>query len=119
MKAITFPVVLDGYSPRKDKCVSIRFITQEKTSDEIREIHENLDRYGILYFRGEEQLTKSERDALDNIDIDLTEGRKTQSQRIRNTLYKLWEQEPKGMVFKEFYKHHTELIIEWLKNKLE
>ena len=39
----------------KDRSVSLRFITQEKTSSEIMDIDATLDQFGILYFRGREK----------------------------------------------------------------
>lgn len=45
-------------------------------------------------------------------------GQKTQSQRIRAVLFVLWQQEPQGMKFEDFYNHRTEQIIQWLKTKL-
>ena len=79
-----------------------------------------LDGFGYLYFRAEEQLSKEEIEELDNLDTDLFDQPKTQSQRIRNVLYKLWEQDNKGFDdFKAFYKYHTERIIQWIKDKLE
>ena len=50
---IQYPVVLDGFNRRKDRSVGLRFITQELTSHEIMRIDEMIDRYGILYFRGD------------------------------------------------------------------
>jgi len=45
---------------------------------------------------------------------------KTQSQRIRGVLYRLWEQEGKpDEDFELFYRSWTEKIIIWLKGKLE
>ena len=44
--------------------------------------------------------------------------RKSQSQRLRNVLYKVWQQDGEGE-FKEYYRHQTERIIEHFKNKLD
>ena len=72
---------LDGYQRRKDRTVSLRFITQEKTSGEVMEIDQLLDTYGILYFRGEEQLNQGEIEELDQVELDLYDQPKSQSQR--------------------------------------
>jgi len=119
MKLIT-PAQLDGYTPRKDGSFSLRFVTNEKNPSEVAQIHQMLDGFGYLYFRAEEQLSKEEIEELDNLDTDLFDQPKTQSQRIRNVLYKLWDQDNKGFDdFKAFYKYHTERIIQWIKDKLE
>ena len=118
MKLLT-AALLEGYSPRKDKTVTIRFSTQEKTPGQVAEIHEMLDTFGYLYFKPEEQLTKSEIAEIDDLDTDLYDNAKTQSQRLRNVLYKNWEQDDKGHEkFKEYYKFQTEIIISHFKDKL-
>lgn len=109
---------LDGYQRRKDKTVSVRFITQEKTSGEIADIDRLVDTFGILYFRGEEKMNRDEVDELDAVELDLYDDPKSQSQRLRNVLYKVWMQDPTG-TFKEYYKHETERIIQHYKNKLD
>lgn len=109
---------LDGYQRRKDRTVSVRFITQEKTSAEVAEIDQMVDTFGVLYFRGEEQFNRDEVDELDAIELDLYDEPKSQSQRLRNVLYKVWQMEEQGE-FKEFYRHETERIIQHYKNKLD
>lgn len=109
---------LDGYQRRKDRSISLRFVTQEKTSNEVMQIDQLQDTYGILYFRGEEKLNQEEIEELDQVDIDLYDQPKSQSQRLRNVLYKVWEQEGKQGDWKEYYKAQTERIIQHYKGKL-
>ncbi|MDA8959080.1 hypothetical protein N9F11_01530 [Akkermansiaceae bacterium] len=110
--------ILDGYQRRKDKTVSLRFITQEKTSGEIADIDRLVDTFGIVYFRGQERLNQDEVDELDAVELDLYDEPKSQSQRLRNVLYKVWQQNQEGD-FKQFYRHETERIIQHYKNKLD
>jgi hypothetical protein len=118
MKLLT-AAQLDNYSPRKDKTISIRFITQEKSPSEVMEIHSMIDTFGYLYFKAEEQLSKGELEHLDVLDTDLFDNGKTQSQRIRNVLYRNWEQNNVGYKeFKDYYKQKTEEIISHYKSKL-
>ena len=98
--------------------MSLRFVTQEKTSGEVMEIDQLLDTFGILYFRGEEQMNKEEIEELDAVELDLYDEPKSQSQRLRNVLYKVWKRTEQGE-FKEFYKAETEKIINHYKNKLD
>jgi len=115
---ILCPAILDGYTRRKDRTVSLRFITQEKTSAEIMDIDSQLDQFGILYFRGQENMNKDEIEELDNIELDLYDEPKTQSQRLRNVLFVLWKQEGKKGDFKKHYRQKTEEIIQHFKGKL-
>ena len=119
MSKILCPAILDGYTRRKDRSVSLRFITQEKTSSEIMDIDATLDQFGILYFRGEEKMNIDEIEELDSIDLDVYDEPKSQSQRLRNVLYILWKQDGERGDFKKYYKQKTEEIIQHFKNKLD
>jgi|TARA_R110000822_G_C14959371_1_gene455970 signal recognition particle subunit SEC65 len=119
MSKVVFAAYFDGFSRRKDRTVSMRFITQEKTSVEVMKIDEMLHQFGILYFRGEENMNPDEIEELDNIDLDLYDEPKSQSQRLRSVLFVLWKQEGEEGEFKKFYKQKTEEIIQHFKNKLE
>lgn len=120
MERLLTAAILDGYSPRKDRTITIRFITQEKTPDQIAEIHEKLDQYGYLYFKPTEELTREELDDLDKLDTDTFEQPKSQSQRLRSVLYVLWKKDSEGFAeFKDFYKFHTDRIINYFKQKID
>ena len=116
---VLMPAILDGYQRRKDRTVSLRFITQEKTSSEVMQIDEALHKFGVLYFRGEENMNSDEVEELDKVELDIYDEPKTQSQRLRNVLFILWKQEGEKGDFKTFYKQKTEEIIQHFKNKLD
>ena len=122
MKILT-PGQLDGYQRRKDRTVSLRYLSRalllgDEAEGEIADIDRLVDTFGILYFRGEETMNRDEVEELDAIELDLYDDPKSQSQRLRNVLYKLWNQNPSGD-FKEFYRHETGRIIQHYKNKLD
>jgi len=111
-------VTLDRATRRKDKSVSLTFITSlEQSTDQFSEIDELLDNNGLLYFKSNGVLTTSELDELDSIDLEI-EG-KTKSQRLRNTLFVYWGQIEQKETFKEFYALEMEKIIEHYKGKLD
>lgn len=116
---VTYAAVMDGYQRRKDKSVSLRFVTQELSAHDVMKIDALLDTYGILYFRGEESINREEMDELDNIDLDLYDEPKSQSQRLRNVLFKVHQRLADGTDFKEYYKKETEKIINHYKDKLD
>jgi hypothetical protein len=110
---------LTSYRPRKDKSFSLTFETQEQEPNEVMLIHSMLDTFGYLYFKSEEQLTKAEIEEIDNLDTDLHDKAKTQSQRLRNTLFVSWKYNDRGFSeFKDYYKHRTEKIIDLIKKEL-
>ena len=49
-----------------------------------------MDTFGVLYYRGSEHVNKEEIAELDNIELDLYDQPKTQSQRLRNVMYKVY-----------------------------
>lgn len=118
MKLLT-SAQLDGYARRKDKSVSLRFLTGEKSSQEIANIDQLCDMFGYLYFKAEQTLTPEEVKELDDLDTDLFDNPKTQSQRIRGVLFRVWEESGRIGDFKDFYRYETERIINHYKTKLQ
>ena len=57
---IILPGYLDNYTNRKDKSVTIRFITQELTPEKVMQIHAVLDHFGYIVFKPEHTLTAKE-----------------------------------------------------------
>jgi hypothetical protein len=110
-------VTLDRASRRKDKSVSLTFITSlEQTSEEFKCVDEMLDSTGVLYFKPNGKLTDQEVKELDGAEL-VIEG-KSKSQRLRNVLYVYCQQ--KGYNdFKEFYATEMEKIILHYKSKLD
>ena len=117
MKLITAAQIV-GYNRKKDRSVSLRFETCEKSSAEIAGIDAMLDMFGYLYFKPENKLTNEEIKELDGLDTDLFDNPKTQSQRLRNVLHVLNKQS-NNVDFKDFYKSEMDRIINHYKSKLK
>lgn len=122
MSNILRNVTLERCSRRKDKSVSINFVTQlEESPEGLMEIDKLLNDSGVLYFKSNGSLTKEEIKALESAEIEV-EG-KSKSQRLRNVLY-IYHQQTFGQVgntanFNDFYSNEMEKIIEHYKSKLE
>jgi len=111
-------VTLDRSNRKKDKSVSITFITDtEQSTDEFMEIDKLTDTMGVLYYKAHGSLTQQEVDELDKVDVEL-EG-KTKSKRLRAVMYVYWKQLGEQGDFKEFYSSYMEKIIEKIKTKLD
>jgi hypothetical protein len=111
-------VTLDRANRKKDKSVSLTFITDsEQTSEEFMEVDKKLNQHGILYFKDGGNLTQQEKDEIDNVEIEV-EG-KTKSQRLRGTLFVMWTQQGKQGEFTQFYSSYMERVIENIKSKLD
>lgn len=121
-KPIVLPVILASCIPKTDKSASIRFVTAlELTAEQNAAFFENMGLHGALYFRaGETQ--QEDLDAMDEVELDLTDKAKTPSKRLRAVIWVLWKQEnpnAKKSDFNNFYKDKIEGFIERIKQDLE
>jgi hypothetical protein len=112
------PVIFSRYSPRADGSVALTFETQELPPAEVAVLHALRNNMGVLGFSRKDTLTKQEIKDITSIDVDL-EG-KTKSERLRNVLFRLWEQQPNGCSeFKQFYEQKMEALIQQIRTRLE
>lgn len=103
-------VTLDRASRKKDRSVSLTFITAtEQSTTEFAEIDEILNTHGLLYFKPDGTLNEDELKALDNIDIEV-QG-KTKSQRLRGALMVLHSKTNDLRTKEEFYTYYMEKFI--------
>lgn len=110
-------VILDRASRKKDKSVSLHFVTDlEQSTEQFMEIDSLIDKRGLIYFSVKGDLTKEEIEAIDEVDLEI-EG-KTKAQRLRNVLYVKHSQTETELSFKDFYSKEMEKIIEHYKSKL-
>lgn len=116
MSNLLTQVTLDRANRKKDKSVSLTFITQlEQSSSQFMEIDEKIGESGVMFFKPSGNLTKEEIKELENSEIEV-EG-KTKSQRLRNVLIVYAKQN--GQELSTFYASEMERIIEHYKSKLE
>ena len=110
-------VTFDKANRRKDRSVSLTFITSlEQSTDEFMELDSILNESGVLFFKSNGNLTKEEVKELESTEIE-NEG-KTKSQRLRNVLYILHQQSKSNQSFNDFYSDKMENIIQHFKDKL-
>src|SRR6185369_1974564 len=118
MTGILIAAQIERIATRKDRKVAITIGTQELNPDKAGQLFQIQDRLVCVYISEKETIPQSEIDKVDALNPEF--GNKTQSQRMRNVLYKLFEQRNEGFKdFDSFYKHHTDIIIEHLKKKLD
>ena len=103
-------VILDRANRKKDRSVSLTFVTSlEQSSDEYIEIDKLIQNHGVLYFKSDGQLTQNEIDELDKISLQY-DG-KTKSQKLRNAIYVLWVKRNDGSSKEQFYNNQMEKFI--------
>ncbi len=107
---------IENISTRKDNTVKITLGTQELSPGKAGELFTLLNKMAITYISPKE-ISQKEMDQCDKLDPEF-EG-KTQSQRIRGVLFKLFQQNSEGFNdFEQYYRNKTEKFIEHLKSKL-
>ena len=117
MSKILKQVTLDGVSRKKDKSVTLRFVTQtEQTPEELMEIDRLLDSSGVLYFKSSGILNENELKALDETSIEIS-GR-SKSQRLRGALVILWKKTNSVDSKEEFYSKYMEKFIKHITDQI-
>ena len=116
MKGILLPVYIESIASRKDKSIKIVLSTQEISPNYAGQIFGLNGALAIAYI-SQKEVSNKEVEMVDKLDTEL--GGKTQSQRIRNVLYKLYEQDKEGFnSFDQYYHAKTEKYIDHLKNQI-
>ena len=109
---IQLQAILDGYTPRKDGGMSLRFVSQDITPELKFLIMEAYQHFGWIVFK-EKELQESD---IPKADPDDTS--KTPSQRLRSVLFVLWKQGNQLDSFENFYRQMMEKFIDHVKSKL-
>lgn len=116
MKGILLSTYVENISTRKDKSIKITLGTQEVSPSKAGELFSLLNHLATTYICPYE-IDQKELAQVDKIDPEL--GGKTQSQRLRNVLFVMFEQNHDGFKeFDSFYKATMDKIIEHYKSKL-
>ena len=117
MNGLILPVYIENITTRKDKTVKITLGSQELSPSVAGELFRLLNQLAACYI-SPKAIAQNEIDQVDQLNPEF--GGKTQSQRIRNVLYKLFEQNNEGFKdFNAYYHSKTEKYIEHLKSKIE
>ena len=116
---------LDRYSHRADDSCSITLTTLlEATDQDILDFKHLKGSHCVVAIKPEDSPFKEPELAdLDKIDIDLYDKKRSPSQRLRNVLWVLQQQQlgqkPTDIQFSEFYRIKMGQMIEHYKDKLE
>lgn len=113
MKAIEVHIIIGGIRALKDGSLGVSFGTPELSPEEKAEF---MRLQGVNLIA--EFLPLDEKDAPKYI-IDKEIEQKTPGNRLRNTLYVLWQQEGGKEEFDDFYKKYMEKFINAIKERLD
>ena len=116
---IILPAILESFRSLKDRTFKVTFETNELTPEQIIGLNSSLGNAGFLAFKND-PFKQSEKDMIEGLEADFEDPKKSQGQRLRAVLYRLWEQSPEGYDnFPKFYEHKTEQLINHFKDKLD
>jgi len=114
---ILFPAIVESLRSRKDKTIAITLGTSEVTPDKAGKLFNTNGHSVTCYLSVKEMITDSEKEIIDSIESPAPG--KSPSQRMRNTLFVLWQQKPEGYEdFNLFYLRKMEAMIDHIKTKL-
>lgn len=108
---------IDSIRTLKDKSLKITLESQELTAEVKAELmsYEGL----IKVLISDSNIVKEVITEVDNLELETGEN-KSPSQRLRNVLYRVWEQNQSGYDdFNLFYRNRMEKIINQLKERLQ
>jgi len=115
---ILIPAVYTGSRDLKDKTKKLLFDTNEITPKQAADLQICVGGYVYLAIKPEPFL-KAQIETIGELKSDFDVNDKTPGQRLRNTLYRLWQQEPEGYEdFQLFYNFKMEGVISFIKSKL-
>lgn len=105
--------ILDGISTRKDGTLKVTLETNELHTEDSVYLMQNVNKQGYFFFQ------ESPFKEINIPDVKLNEFEtKSPSQRLRNVLWLIWEENGKKGDFDTYYKSTMEKIIDQLKEKL-
>ena len=112
--------IIDKVETKKDNSIKIIFITaQELSAGELAEMLEYRNKEGFVAFK-ETAITTDEMpaDVVPENRVRKTD-RKSQSQKLRAVLYRVWESKGIKVDFDTYYRQVLDSLIEYYKGKIE
>ena len=113
---VLLPAQLTNVSSRKDRSYKLVFETRELRGSEAATLLDELQNEGWLLFSPNEDLGEAD---IPDERADSMTGQKTQAQRLRGVVFRLWEHNGKKGDSESYYRSVMESLIEQLKEKLD
>lgn len=113
---ITMPVLFVNPVFKVDGSVKLVFETREMSGVDIAVLADYRQKEGFLLFSPNDNFTEAD---VPDEKADSMTGQKTQAQRLRSTIWRLWEAKGKKGDSENYYRSIMEGLIEQLKEKLE
>lgn len=118
MQGISFAGIVESLKSRKDKTIAISIGTQEVDPDKAGKLFSTNGHLVYCYISIKGAITDNEAEIIDSVEPQIPGKRP--SQRMRNVLYRMWEQDSQGYTDHNLhYIHWMDKMIEQLKSKLK
>jgi len=115
---ILIPGQIESIKSRKDKTTAIVLGSQEMSPSTAGHLFALQNSFVYVAIK-EEEFKNNELEVLEDLKADFEIEKKSNGQRLRNILYKLFEQDKDGfLTFTKYYDHQMERLINHFKNKL-
>jgi hypothetical protein len=115
---LTLGVIFEGSRDLKDRSKKLTFCTNEINPQQAASLQVLVQQFCYIAIKRED-FTKEQIDVINDLKTGYDDSTKTPSQRMRNCLYKLWEQNNEGYKdFNLYYQYHMEIFINHLKGKI-
>jgi hypothetical protein len=116
---ITIPAILESIRSLKDKSYKLTFETNELTPEELGAMGNSIQNFGYLAFKPD-VFKSHELEVINSLKSDYEDTGKTDSQRLRGALYRLWERKPEGYSDPQLhYRFWMNKFITHIKGKIE
>lgn len=113
---VKLPAIFSKVTSRADKSYKLEFETRELSGNDASILLGLLQQEGYLLYSPNNDI--EEKDIPDE-KADTMTGRKTQAQRLRGVIYRIWESKGSNGSFETYYQSYMEKVIDQLKEKIE
>lgn len=115
---ILIPGQIESIKSRKDKTTAIVLGSQEMSPSTAGQLFALQNSFVYVAIK-EENFMQQELEVMEDLKADFELEKKSNGQRLRNVLYKLYEQDREGfLTFTKYYDHQMERLINHFKSKL-
>lgn len=117
---VILPYTDFSYNRLKAGHYSVKMNTDKFTPEKLIKVDNLFNSSGIILVKNCDVATNEEIEMLDAVDPDEFGGKgKSQAQRLKHRLYRLWEKNPEGMTSSEHYKFYTEKVLDWVSKLID
>ena len=115
-KKVTMAAQLTGVKTLKDRSLNLSFNTRELGGEDSAVLFNLAHTEGWLLFSANDDIEATD---IPDEKADSMTGQKTQAQRLRGVIYRLWEQNGAKGNSEDYYRSQMEVLIDFVKGKLE